>query len=350
MSQTSPVAPPATHTTTRSEPSEFIVLPDLLGDCHYRLRVNPHYDMVSRASEQWLFDEGRLVEPEITKFVGLRAGYLTAACYPDADPFHLQVCSDFMNWSWKMDDWLDEFDVDSVLGMRECCISAFRDPINFHTNRTAGKMCKSFFSRFRETGGPGCTERLIHTTDLYFIAAAKEVDHPAKGHIHDLESYITFRRDTSGCKCCFALIEYAAQIDLPDEVVSHPVMMATEGAANDHVSWVNDICSYNVEQSRNVSHNLIALLMRERGLDLQDAVDYSGQMCKSAMQRFEDNRAILPSWGEEVDRQVAIYVQGLQDWIIANYHWSFESTRYFGKDGEAVKRDRIIKLLPKRPL
>ncbi|KAG2340424.1 terpenoid synthase [Suillus weaverae] len=343
--------PPAIHATTRSdsEPPEFI-LPDFLSDCHYPLRVNPHYDAVFRVSEQWLFDEGRLVEPEITKFVGLRAGYLTAACYPDADASHLRVCSDFINWSWKVDDWLDEFNVDSALGIRECCISAFRDPINFQTDKTAGKMCKSFFSRFRETGGPGCIERFIHTMDLFFIAGAKEVDNRAKKYIHDLESYIPFRRDTSGCKFCFVLIEYAAQIDLPDEVMSHPIMMATEDAANDHISWSNDVFSYNVEQSRHETHNLIAVLMRERGLDLQGAVDYSGQMCKSAMRRFEDNRATLPSWGEEVDRQVAIYVQGLQDWIVANLHWSFESTRYFGKDGQAVKQDRIIKLLPKRPL
>ncbi|KAG2120310.1 isoprenoid synthase domain-containing protein [Suillus cothurnatus] len=312
--------------------------------------INPHYDAVFRVSEQWLFDEGHFVEPEITNFVGLRAGYLTAACYPDANAFYLRVCSDIINWSWKLDDWLDEFNVDSALGIRECCISAFRDPINFRTDKTAGKMCKSFFSRFRETGGPGCTERFIHAMDLFLIAATKEVDNRDKKHIHDLESYITLRRDTSGCKFCFVLVEYAAGIDLPDEVKSHPIMMATEDAANDHISWSNDICSYNVEQSRHDTYSLISMLMRERSLDLQGAVDYSGQMCKIAMQRFEDNRANLPSWGEEIDRQVAIYVQGLQDWIIANLHWSFESTRYFGKDGQAVKRDGIVKLLPKRPL
>jgi hypothetical protein len=77
--------------------------------------------------------------------------------------------------------------------------------------------------------------------DLYFIAGAKEVDNRTKKYIHDLESYITFRRDTSGCKICFALIEYAAQIDLPDEVMSHPIMMAAEDAANDHISWSNVI-------------------------------------------------------------------------------------------------------------
>jgi hypothetical protein len=143
------MALPAINTTIHydSEPAEFI-LPDLLSDCHYSLRVNPHYDAVFRVSEQWLFDEGHLVEPEITKFVGLRAGYLTAACYPDANAFYLRVRSDIINWSWKLDDWLDEFNVDSALGIRECCISAFRDPINFQTDKPAGKMCKSYVILF----------------------------------------------------------------------------------------------------------------------------------------------------------------------------------------------------------
>jgi hypothetical protein len=90
--------------------------------------------------------------------------------------------------------------------------------------------------------------------------------------------------------------------------------------------------------------------MREQGLDLQGAVDYSGQLCKSAIQRFEDNHTILPSWGEEVDKQVAIYIQGMQDLIVATLHWSFNSARYFGKDELTVKQNRFIKLLPKRPL
>jgi hypothetical protein len=82
--------------------------------------------------------------------------------------------------------------------------------------------------------------------DLFFIAGAIELDNCAKKYIHDLESYITFRRDTSGCKFCFVLIEYAAQIDLPDEVTSHPIMMATEDAANDHISWSN-VTPYTIE-------------------------------------------------------------------------------------------------------
>ena len=95
---------------------------------------------------------------------------------------------------------------------------------------------------------------------------------------------------------------------------------------------------------------MIVVLMREQGLDLQGAVDYVGTLCKGTIQRFEDNRAMLPSWGRELDKQVAIYVEGLQNWIVGSLHWSFDSERYFGKEGLQVKQNRVIKLLPKRPL
>ena len=60
----------------------------------------------------------------------------------------------------------------------------------------------------------------------------------------DLETYMVLRRDTSGCKPCFALIEYAAGIDLPDEVACHPVIRILEESANACISWSN------VRQSR----------------------------------------------------------------------------------------------------
>lgn len=143
------MAPATTNTSTRSnfETARFI-LPDLVSGCHYPLRLNLDCYPVSRASEQWLLHGARLAEPRVTVFMGLHAGELTAACYPDADAFHLRVCSDFMNWLFNMDDWLDEFDVDGTWGMRECCISSFRDPINSQAETLCGKMCKSYVGLF----------------------------------------------------------------------------------------------------------------------------------------------------------------------------------------------------------
>ncbi|KAG2030559.1 isoprenoid synthase domain-containing protein [Suillus americanus] len=340
-----------TVTCSDSEPTEFII-PDFVGECRYPMRLNPHCDLVSRASEEWLCSEAHLVEPERTKYTSLRAGYFASSCYPDADAFHLKVCADFLGWSFKLDDWLEieRSDVNDAWGVRDCCLSAYRDPVNFQTKRYSAKMCKSYFGRFKETGGPGCTERFIHAMDLWFISAAKEVDNRAKGHVDDVESYIELRRDLSGCKSCFALIEFVNRIDLPDEVVSHPVIMALEEATNDFVSWSNDIYSYNMEQSHHSTHNLVVVLMIDQGLSLQDAVDYSARLCNISLQRFEENRAIIPSWGEEVDKQVALYIQGLQNWIAGPLQWTFVTNRYFGKDANIVKQDRTVKLIPKRPL
>ncbi|KAF4571081.1 terpene cyclase [Pleurotus pulmonarius] len=332
--------------STLISPDHF-VLPDLVSDCTYPLRVNDNCEEVARVSEQWLLDAANHSERKRRAFLGLKAGELTAACYPDADAFHLRVCVDFMNYLFNLDDWLDEFDVEGTRGMHDCCVGAMRDPLNFETDKRAGIMTKSFFSRFIQTGGPGCTERFIHTMDLFFKAVAIQAADREKDVIPDFESYITIRRDTSGCKPCFALIEYASRIDLPDEVAEHPLIRSMEEATNDLVTWSNDLFSYNVEQSRGDTHNMIPVIMHQRGLNLQEAVEYVGALCKSSIQRFETDRKNLPTWGPEIDRDVAVYVEGLQNWIVGSLHWSFDSERYFGTSGHEVKQQRLVKLLPK---
>lgn len=93
---------------------------------------------------------------------------------------------------------------------------------------------------------------------------------------------------------------------------------------------------------------MIVVVMQQEGLDLQSAVEFVGDLCQQSIDRFVDERANLPSWGPEIDRQVDVYVQGLADWIIGSLHWSFESERYFGKSGLEVKKTRTVTLLPCR--
>jgi Terpene synthase family 2, C-terminal metal binding len=93
--------------------------------------------------------------------------------------------------------------------------------------------------RIISTNGQACTKRFIDSLELFFIAAEKQAADRTAGVIPDLKSYIALRRDTSGCKPTFALIEYAAGIDLPDKVASDPVVKALEEAANDLIAWSN---------------------------------------------------------------------------------------------------------------
>jgi len=74
---------------------------------------------------------------------------------------------------------------------------------------------------------------------MFFQAVTQQSLDRARGDILDIESYISLRRDTSGCKPVFVLMEYAAGIDLPDEVADHPVIRDLNEATNDLVTWSN---------------------------------------------------------------------------------------------------------------
>jgi len=41
-----------------------------------------------------------------------------------------------------------------------------------------------------------------------------------------------------------------------------------------------------------------------------------GQLCADTIDNFERYKGLVPSWGAEVDKMVATYIQGLQDWIV----------------------------------
>jgi len=109
-----------------------------------------------------------------------------------------------------------------------------------------------------------------------------------------------------------------------------------------------DLFSYDREQAKGDTHNMIAIMMRHHGMTLQESVDFIGDLCEKSNDRFTKDRARIPSWGPEIDAQVQVYIQGLADWIAGTLHWSFDSERYFGKKGGQVKKDRIVELSPVR--
>jgi hypothetical protein len=90
---------------------------------------------------------------------------------------------------------------------------------------------------------------------------------------------------------------------------------------------------------------MICVFMTNDGLNLQHAVDRIGELCKQTIDTFIENQTRVPSWGDDVDKDVKLYVNGLQEWIVGSLHWSFMTTRYFGNNGGAVKATRIVELL-----
>lgn len=90
-----------------------------------------------------------------------------------------------------------------------------------------------------QTAAPGACRRLQETLEMFFQAIQRQALDRANGTIPDLQSYIPLRRDTSGCRTTWALIEYAYNLDIPDDVLDHPVIRSLGETTNDFVAWSN---------------------------------------------------------------------------------------------------------------
>ena len=93
---------------------------------------------------------------------------------------------------------------------------------------------------------------------------------------------------------------------------------------------------------------MIVIVQQHEQLELQEAIDYVGDLCLGCIDRFEALRQALPSWGPEIDEQLQVYIDGLGDWMIGNLVWSFETERYFGKDANKIRKSLEVELLPLR--
>jgi hypothetical protein len=102
-----------------------------------------------------------------------------------------------------------------------------------------------------------------------------------------------------------------------------------------------------MEQSKGLrGNNVLTVLMQAKGISLQQAADEVGEHSAKLMKDLEDAKKRLPSWGARVDTDVARYIRALEDWVIGNLEWSFETARYFGPTHDEVKKTRVVLLRP----
>ena len=236
-----------------SASSDGFVLPKLFTHCVYPLLTNPGCADAARASEQWLLNGAKFSNSKREEFFGLKAGELAASCFPHAHPYRLRVCCDAINYLFNLVHWIREFGSLDLFSVADCVLDAMVDSGGHKTNRTAGIMAKeyvdilprlefglnpfrSFFGALSATSGRHCARRFFDAMEVYFDAQCLEAD--SKG-VPDMDSYVRFRRNASGCNPCFTLIEYANGLDLPDEVFEDPTVRMLQETANDIVSWSN---------------------------------------------------------------------------------------------------------------
>jgi Delta6-protoilludene synthase len=108
-----------------------------------------------------------------------------------------------------------------------------------------------------------------------------------------------------------------------------------------------DMYSYNIEQAAGYdSHNIITVVMNEKGVDLDGALKWVGEYHGQVLAKFQTQYRKLPSWGPTVDPDAKAFVERLGYWIRGIDCWSLETERYFGSEGPEIQKHRVVTLLP----
>ncbi|KAJ7720443.1 terpenoid synthase [Mycena metata] len=207
-----------------------------------------------------------------------------------------------------------------------------------------GKVAQEFWLNAITIATPTSQRRFLATFRSYLNAVVQQARN--SGHIRDVNSYFQVRRDTIGAKPSFAINEI--HLNIPDEIITHPVIVRLTNLCLDALIIGNDLCSYNVEQGcGDDGHNLVTIVMHQHNLDVQGAINWISYLHDNIADEFCRLWARIPTFCSPVDREIRTYTDSLGNWIRANDQWSFESERYFGKEGLEIQRTRRVTLLPR---
>ncbi|KAF8801849.1 terpenoid synthase [Phlegmacium glaucopus] len=324
--------------------------------CPFPASYHPNGDVIAAASDKWFEAESYyFTEARHCHLHQLNVGRLVAYCYHRViDDNHLRIVCDYMNVLFHMDNLCDFLSTGEAVTLSEVTMNALASPHVYRTILPSGrnlpavepeasKLIRNFWQRCIVNMAPGIQACFCENISATVKSIKTERKFRGKDSLPDVAAYIAFRHDNSACPAAFDLLEYSMDIELPNFVRNDPSLMVLSNCAIDFIALCNDVFSYNVEQSRGDICHSVPIMMKIHKLDLQGAIDRIADMCRESIESFQAAKALLPSWGTELDKDVALYIGGIEDWMSGNIEWSLSSERYFPPGS---KKEGVVMLLP----
>ncbi|KAF4767580.1 hypothetical protein HAV15_009140 [Penicillium sp. str.  len=312
-------------------------------------KVNPHIDKVREESESWLSRVCGFSPSQSNTLHSLDFGFFCAVVIPFADETKLRLLCDWGNWIFPFDDAFDNGALknDSVMAQR--MIDGLISVMEGGLEEPEEPLLKAFQLIWQQVSEvpKGVQKRFAKYMNEFCQANLKQVKLQPSGNIADVDELTNMRRGLICTTPIFALVEYASDLDLPDEVIGHPVIEELRVIITDIVWIQNDIVSYFKEQDLDEQHNLVTAYLLQ-GYPLQVAFEKSGDLLQSRYRDWYRNFAKLPFWEEHIDRQVQLYLSGVQNVALANLNWSFRTDRYWYGQNDKVRTTREV-TIPVQP-
>ncbi|KZS92138.1 terpenoid synthase [Sistotremastrum niveocremeum HHB9708] len=326
-----------------------IRLPNMLDNWPWPRTLHSQYESLRADSAAWLSQyKSESLGVQKVFAGGNSESLLASLVWPDVDYESLRAGCDLISSVIITDDCLDVETGSSAEAIIDAILHAFHHP-EVPTPASApiaAEITRQAWTRAMKLGSPSQRRRFIQKYGDFLRAITKEAEDRDTEYVRDIEEYMQVRRDTIASRPAFWVVECLSGI--PEHIADHPSILKLSEYATELIIITNDVVSYNKEQAQGSIHNLVAIAMLSLNLTVQEAMDWTGALFESIVQKFLAALNKVPSWGPDIDSKVAVYIDGLGNWVRGHEVWSFECLRYFGKKGKDIRNSRLVTLLPPR--
>ncbi|MEH1821252.1 MAG: terpene synthase family protein [Nostoc sp.] len=299
--------------------------------------INKYIDVLEAHDLEWVLRFNLLAnESSYQRFCKSKFFFLAASAYPDSNFEELKIAHDWLSWVFIWDDQCDLSELKKqpeilknfhkrYLEILNGAEVISQDTLFSHAlidlrKRTLQKASLKWFKHF------------VNYLEDYFCGCVQEANNRAKGIVPDVNTYIKIRRSSVGVYAVLALAEFCNQFMIPDVLRNHYLVKKLELITIDIISWSNDIFSASREIASGDVHNLVFVLHYHNQISLEEATKQVAEIHDIEVRSLLSLESFLPSFGKELDIDIAKYISGMHSWIRGNFDWYSHSFRYHNSE------------------
>jgi hypothetical protein len=294
----------------------------------FPLKCNPWYLEVRGSANEWFLSFQPFTSVDDNEFfIETDVPWLASVTLPSANPERLRDACDLMALLLYQDD---EFDTASGRERAEI-ISAAMDILTDRPNQEKNLWAVPFgdvWNRIRSRVSDKQMEKLQQEFTNYLLGCQTMTGLADGESFTLLDGYLSVRRNSiAGGINCF-LVEYALDIELPVEILEHPLSHRLVEAHLDYTIVLQDLLSYLRESNEGIKENIIDVLRHIHGCSVQEAINRAHDLFQLKVTEFEISaeKVRAEPWG--VTSELNSYIEGMRDFTSGLIAWTTHSRRY----------------------
>ncbi|KAJ7312304.1 isoprenoid synthase domain-containing protein [Mycena albidolilacea] len=319
--------------------------------------VHPLKDQARLETLKWFSSFEKMDAQRLEILKHTRTDYLMASMYPNVDFDGLVLSMQWIYWSFLFDDTVDSGKLTD--GEVKHLVQMYED---VQRNRTLeGSQPRSLiieafqgiWRRFRDRKCPQF-EGLFAEAMIDWTTSLPQVNDIRKNtKVADMDIYKASRRRTLGLEAAFYFGGLIRRLSIDEQVIRSAEMKQLDSHIIEMSGLINDIFSWNVEQSSGDMCNFISVLIIREKRTVQEAMDEAEQQLRSQAAKLRLAKLhVLNIFAEHKDiEDLKSLIETNVRWLWIAVEWSFVAAdRYFGgrKAAEEARDCGIVQIMPLR--